>query len=239
LQRSYDQVFQELALQDLPVVLMMDRAGVVGPDGPTHHGVFDITYLRPFPNLVVMAPGDAADMPLMLQFAVAREGPTAIRYPKAAALTVAREPAPIVLGSAELLHWGDDGMIVACGALLDQCLAAAARLREEGLDVGVINARFVKRLDAATILRAVEQCPFVVTVEEGALMGGFGSAVLEAASDAGLDTSRVRRLGVPDFFVEHGERAELLADLGLDAQGIASACRQLAAGSPLVASAKK
>ncbi len=185
LQRSYDQVFQELALQNLPMVLLMDRAGVVGPDGPTHHGAFDLAYLRHLPNLVLMAPGDAADLPAMLDFALAADGPTAIRFAKAQAFTARRKPAPVELGVAEVLRWGRDGMIVACGTLLEACLDAAKQLAGEGLDVGVINARFVKPLDTSTILRAVAECPFVVTVEEACLQGGFGSAVLEAASDQG------------------------------------------------------
>ena len=230
LQRSYDQIFQEVALQNLPVTLMLDRAGLVGPDGPTHHGVFDLTYLRPFPNMTVMAPGDAWDLAAMFDFAVAGDGPVAIRYPKAAAETIDRDPAPIQPPAAEVIRWGDDGMIVACGTVLGTCLKAAEQLHEEGFDIGVINARFVKPLDAETILRAIRRCPLVVTVEEGALMGGFGSAVLEAACDAALDTSHLRRLGIPDHFVEHGSRDELLADLGLHANGIAEACRQLAAG---------
>lgn len=227
LQRSYDQLFQEIALQNLPVVHMLDRAGVVGPDGPTHHGVFDLAYLRPLPNMVVMAPGDAADLEMMLDFALGCENPTAIRYPKELAVTLDRHPAPVERGAAEVLAWGEDGMLVACGTTVAPCLAAAAHLHEDGFEVGVINARFVKPLDTDTILRAVAQCPFVLTVEEGALQGGFGSAVLEAASDAGLDTSRVRRLGIPDLFVEHGEREELLADLGLDERGIVQAFRRL------------
>ncbi len=229
MQRAYDQIFQEMALQNLPVLLMLDRAGVVGPDGPTHHGVFDLAYLRPFPNMAVMAPGDSIDLPLMVQFALRHDGPTAIRYPKAAAETIDREAAPIELGVAETLRFGADGVIVACGGPLAASLAAADRLREEGLELGVINARFVKPLDTETLLRAVDQSPFVVTVEEGALAGGFGSALLEAASDAGL-AGRIHRLGVPDGFVEHGDRAELLADLNLDQEGIARACRRLAAG---------
>jgi 1-deoxy-D-xylulose-5-phosphate synthase len=238
MQRSYDQIFQEVALQNLPVTLLLDRAGLVGPDGPTHHGVFDLTYLRPLPNLVVMAPGDEQDLVRMIQWSLTCDGPTAIRYPKAAAETVARDLAPIEPGVAEVIRWGADGMLVACGTLLKSCVQAADRLAKEGLDVGVINARFVKPLDHQTILRAVRECPFVVTVEEGALLGGFGSAVLEAACDAGLDTSRIRRLGVPDRFIEHGDRCELLADLGLNAQGIARVCRELAgsaAQQPLAA----
>ena len=228
LQRSYDQIFQEVALQNLPVTFLLDRAGLTGPDGPTHHGVFDLGYMRVFPNLVVMAPGDELDLPAMLDFALAHDAPVAIRYPKASAEKLNRALAPLELGRAEILEWGHDGMLIACGTLVSNCLKAAAALRAEGLDVGVINARFLKPLDSDTILRAIESCSFVVTVEEAALAGGFGSAVLEAASDAGVNTSHVRRLGIPDRFVEHAERNELLTDLGLDAEGIAQACRELA-----------
>ena len=232
LQRSYDQIFQEVSLQNLPVTLLLDRAGLAGPDGPTHHGVFDLTYLRPLPNLVVMAPGDAAELPLMLEFALTHDAPAALRYPKTAAVTLERTPAPIELGVAETLHEGSDGMLIACGSMLDACLEASKLLKSEGLDVGVINARFVKPLDTKTILNAIAQSPMVLTVEEGSLMGGFGAAVLEAASDAGLDTSRLRRLGIPDRYIEHGDRKELLAELGLDPAGIAAACRTLSARRP-------
>lgn len=229
LQRAYDQIFQEVSLQNLPVTFMLDRAGLTGPDGPTHHGVFDLGYLRLFPNLVVMAPGDARDLPAMLEFALQHDGPASIRYPKTTAETLQRPECPIELGRAEIIDWGTDGMLIACGTLLSNCVQAAELLREEGLDVGVINARFVKPLDTQAIVQAAEKCQFVVTVEEGQLHGGFGSAVLEALCDAGLDTSGVRRLGIPDRFVEHGTREELLADLGLDAEGIAAACREQAA----------
>lgn len=237
LQRSFDQLFQEVTLQNLPVVFMLDRAGLCGPDGPTHHGMFDIGYTRLFPNMVVMAPGDARDLPAMLEFALEHDSPVSIRYPKTKADTIDRMETPIELGRAEVLNWGDDAMIIACGTLLWDCVAAAQLLSEEGLDVGVINARFVKPLDRDTILRAVEASPLVVTVEEAALAGGFGSAVLEAAADAGLETRHVRRLGIPDQFIEHGERGELLADLGLDAEGIARAVREQAARLQLVAHA--
>ncbi|WP_297031679.1 1-deoxy-D-xylulose-5-phosphate synthase [Thermogutta sp.] len=226
LQRAYDQLFQEVSLQNLPVVFMMDRAGVVGADGPTHHGVFDLAYFRPFPNVTVMAPGDAADLPAMLEFALAHDGPVAIRYPKAKAEKVPRKFTPVTLGKAERIREGADGTIICCGALLPACVAAAEQLARDGLNFGVINARFVKPLDTETILSAIEESPVVITVEEGVLQGGFGSAVLEAANDAGLNTSHIKRLGIPDRFVEHAERGEQLADLGLDAQGIASACQQ-------------
>ena len=230
LQRSFDQIFQEVSLQNLPVTFLLDRGGLTGPDGPTHHGVFDIGYMRMFPNMVVMAPGDEADLPAMLDFALKHDTPTSIRYPKAPAETVERSPAPIELGRAEVIEWGGDGMILACGTLLTNALRAAAQLRNEGLDIGVVNARFIKPLDTETVLKAVSGAPFVLTVEEGQLMTGFGSAVLEAANEAGLSTANVHRLGIPDSYVEHGERGELLADLGLDAAGIAAKCRELAGG---------
>ena len=183
LQRAVDHIFQEVALQNLPVTFMLDRSGLAGPDGPTHHGLYDFSYLRMFPNMVVMAPGDAHDLPSMLDLALAHDGPCAIRYPKATATRIAGKRTPMELGQAEVLSWGEDGCIVCCGALLPACIDAAAVLRKEGLDMGVVNARFVKPLDRDTILRAVATCGFVVTVEEAALAGGFGSALLEAASD--------------------------------------------------------
>jgi len=229
LQRAFDQLFQEIALQDLPVVFCLDRAGLTGPDGPTHHGVFDTVYLRLFPNFIVMAPADELDIAPMLRFALEQKHPTAMRYPKANLDRVPREVAPVALGQAEILRWGRDGALVAYGNLLAQCHHAAELLRSQhGLDLGVINARFAKPIDRLTILRAVRELPLVITVEEGTLEGGFGSAVLEAANEAGLDTRHIHRLGIPDRFIEHGERHELLADLGLDAAGIASRVSQLA-----------
>jgi 1-deoxy-D-xylulose-5-phosphate synthase len=226
LQRSFDQVFQEVALQNLPVVFAMDRAGLTGPDGPTHHGCFDIPYMRLFPNVVVLAPGDEQDVGPMLRWAVRHDAPTAIRYPKANLERVERPVAPVELGKAEVYDWGEDGAFVAYGTLFPACVKAAERLREDGLHVGVINARFCKPLDREVILRAVEQLPAVVTVEEGTLDGGFGSAVLEAANAAGLDARHVVRLGIPDRFIEHGERGELLASLGLDVAGLYAAVRR-------------
>ena len=229
LQRAYDQLFQEVALQNLHVVFCLDRAGLTGPDGPTHHGAFDITYLRAFPNFVLMAPGDRLDLPLMLDFALQHDGPIAMRYPKEKADTVERDVEPIVLGKAEIIKWGRDGVLLAYGNLLSQAVAAARLLEEHGLDVGVVNARFAKPVDAELLVRAVRETAFMVTVEEGTLCGGFGSAVLETLNERGLPTHAVRRLGLPDRFVEHGERAELLHDLGLDAEGIAAAALELAA----------
>lgn len=231
LQRSYDQIFQELSLQKLPVVLMLDRAGVVGPDGPTHHGVFDLAYLRPFPDLAVMAPGDASEMVPMIDLALSLDGPSAIRYPKCVAESVNRIQAPVEMGTAEVVEIGEDGLIVVCGTLLGECGRAVDLLRADGLSVGLINARFVKPLDTETILPAIRQAPFTITVEEGVLAGGFGSAVLEAACDEGIEIARFRRMGIPDRYIEHASRAEQLEELGLTAEGIAAECRRLAMAS--------
>jgi 1-deoxy-D-xylulose-5-phosphate synthase len=162
----------------------------------------------------------------MLRFALGHDGPASLRYPKASLERVERAAAPVELGQAEVHDWGEDGVLVAYGSLFPNCVKAAERLRGEGLNVGVINARFAKPLDTATLLKAVEEFPLVLTVEEGTLTGGFGSAVLEAANAAGFDTRNVVRLGLPDRFVEHGERAELLAELGLDVNGICAAVRR-------------
>ncbi len=225
LQRSYDQIFQEVTLQNLPVVMMMDRAGLTGPDGPTHHGVFDIAYLRVFPNLVLMAPGEGREVPMMLDFALKHDGPTAIRYPKATAWESDAVLPDIELGKAHVLSRGRDGMLLCYGALLGECVEAADQLRTGGFDVGVVNMRFAKPLDQALIEELADECPLLITVEEGCLIGGFGSAVLEVLADRDGPRPLVRRLGIPDQFVEHGSRSELLADLKLDASGIASTFR--------------
>ncbi|MBL8811990.1 MAG: 1-deoxy-D-xylulose-5-phosphate synthase [Planctomycetaceae bacterium] len=228
LQRSFDQIFQEVALQNLPVVFCMDRAGLCGPDGPTHHGVFDNSYMRIFPNMIVTAPGDELEIRPMLEFALQSTSPVSIRYPKTRTERVEREVQPIQLGKAEVLSWGTDGNILACGTMLAQAVSAAQQLRAEGLSVGVVNARFVKPVDEAVVKKAAE-AGFVITIEENALMGGFGSAVLEAAARMHLSTERFRILAIPDQFVEHGDREELLAELGLDAAGLVRVSRELSA----------
>ena len=228
LQRGFDHIFQEAALQNLPVTFCLDRAGICGPDGPTHHGNFDNSYLRLFPNMVMMAPGDETDVAPMLDFALTCESPTSLRYPKANVERIDRKPTPVEFGKAEVLHWGTDGTIIACGTLLGNCYKAATELRKQGLDLGVINARFIKPLDEETLLRAIQDSPFVITVEESTLVGGFGSAVLELANDHGLSTAHLKRLGIPDRFIEHGERGELLAEMQLDTSGITQVARQMA-----------
>ena len=226
LQRSFDQIFQEVALQNLPVIFCLDRAGLCGPDGPTHHGVFDNSYMRIFPNMIVMAPGDELEVKAMLNFALESPSPVSIRYPKTKVEQVQREVAPMQLGKAEVLSWGQDGNILSCGTMLPQAVAAAAQLRKDGLSVGVVNMRFVKPVDDAVVAKAAAT-GFVITIEENAFMGGFGSAVLESASHQGLNTERFKVLAIPDAFVEHGDRDELLADLGLDTNGLVRAAKTL------------
>jgi 1-deoxy-D-xylulose-5-phosphate synthase len=229
LQRGFDNIFQEVCLQNLPVVFCVDRAGVVGPDGPTHHGCFDIPYLRLFPNMTSLAPADEADVEPMLQWAMKQHGPVSIRYPRANAEVLPRSGThqPIEMGQAEVLLHGKDGYFLAFGTIASSCVTAAKNLREDGLNIGVISARFVKPLDTKTIFAAIQNSPFVVTVEEGTQEGGFGSAVLEAANAAGLDTRNIIRKAYPDKFIEHGDRNELLADMGLDAAGLADLVRKL------------
>jgi 1-deoxy-D-xylulose-5-phosphate synthase len=234
LQRAFDQIFQEVALQQLPVLFTLDRAGLAGPDGPTHHGAFDVAYMRVFPNMSVMAPGDGEELRQMIALALKHDGPVAVRYPKASAVDVKRDRTPLEWGRAEVVRPGRDGTILSFGALLPSCLEAAESLQtSHGLDVEVINARFAKPLDQEIIGQALRESPFVVTVEEAARMGGFGSAVLELATELRIEAVRLRRLGIPDQFIEHAERKELLADLGLDAPGIRRVCLEMAHAEPV------
>ena len=225
LQRSFDQIFQEVTLQNLPVTFCLDRSGLCGPDGPTHHGVFDLTYLRMFPNMQVLAPGDERDVAPMLNYALDQQGPVAMRYPKAGVEIIERPESRIATGRSEIYRWGRDGVFMVCGSLFGTCVEAAERLGDDGLDVGVINARFVKPVDVEVIEEAAARCEFVITVEESSLSGGFGSAVLEAATDAGVDTRGFIRRGIPDQFIELGDRLDLLAELGLDVNGLMATAR--------------
>jgi 1-deoxy-D-xylulose-5-phosphate synthase len=176
--------------------------------------------------MIVTAPGDEQEVRAMLDFALNSSSPVSIRYPKTPVEHVIRDVAAIQLGKAEVLSWGEDGNILACGTMLAQAVAAATQLGSQGISVGVINARFVKPVDDAIIAKAAA-AGFVITIEENTILGGFGSAVLESASRQGLNTERFRVLGIPDEFVEHGDRDELLAELGLDTTGLVKAARQL------------
>ena len=226
LQRAYDQIFQEASLQNLPIIFAIDRGGLVGADGPTHHGVFDLAYLRPFPNLAVMVPADAWELKEMFLLAEQLNGPVALRYPKANATEPNRMRAPLQLGKAEIVSRGEHGTIAVCGAFVESALKATEILSKEGIDVGVLNVRFVKPLDTEALLEPIRRGQFLITMEEGMLSGGFGSAVLEAANEERLDTRKILRLGIPDRYVEHGERSELLDDLGLNTENLVQICRR-------------
>jgi 1-deoxy-D-xylulose-5-phosphate synthase len=223
LQRGYDQVLHDVCLQKLPVVFALDRGGLVGDDGPTHHGVFDISYLRHIPNMVVMSPKDENELVRMLRTALAHPGPTAIRYPRGAGegVPLDEDPAPLPLGSWEKVRDGKDAVVLTVGVCLHPTLEAAKMLEEiHGVDVTVVNARFIKPIDENLLERLVSMIPRVLTVEEGALAGGFGSSVLEFLSEHGCGGVRVERAGIPDEFVEHGSQDVLRSKYGLDAAGI-------------------
>lgn len=228
MQRAYDQIVHDLCLQNLPVTLCMDRAGIVGEDGPTHHGVFDLAYLRHVPNMVIMAPKDENELQHMIKTAVGYPGPAAVRYPRGSGFGVPmdQEPRTIEIGKAELLREGGDAVIIAIGSMVLPSLAAAERLAIDGISVAVVNARFVKPLDENIILRMAAKTGRVVTVEEHVLSAGFGSAVLECLGNSHLFGIKTLRIGLPDRFVEHGPQDVLRARYGLDTDGIYLSVRE-------------
>ncbi len=230
LQRAYDQVVHDVCLQNLDVTFALDRAGLVGADGATHQGLYDVAYLRALPNLVVMAPKDENELQHMLRTAIEYPGPAALRYPRGSGFGVPLDPdvKGFQIGESELLRDGDDVLVVVLGTLAHVALEAAGELAAEGISVAVLNARFAKPLDVSRIAALARQCRAVLTVEEHGACGGFGSAVMEALAEAGV-TVPVRSLAVPDRFVEHGDPAQQLHTLGLDSEGIAAAVRGLAA----------
>ncbi len=230
MQRAYDQVLHDVCLQRLPVVLAMDRGGIAGDDGATHNGVFDFSYLRAIPNIVVMAPKDENELQHMLKTAVECGGPASVRYPRGRGVGVALDETlkPLEIGRAEILLEGADLAVFAIGYAVHPALEAARRLREEGIDATVVNCRFVKPLDEELLARVASATGRVLTVEENVLAGGFGSAVLEMFEARGLTGIAVRRLGIPDEFVEHGTQAEMRRKYGIDAEGILEAARKLA-----------
>ena len=221
MQRAYDQVLHDVCLQNLPVVLALDRGGMVGEDGETHQGLFDLSFLRHLPNLTLMAPKDENELRDMLYTAVAHPGPIALRYPRGKGVGVAFSSTlqKVPIGQAEVLREGEDLLILALGASVYPALAAAEKLEAHGFSATVVNARFVKPLDENLILTLAAKHGRVLTVEENVLAGGFGSAVLELLADRGLAVA-VKRLGIPDIFVEHGAPAILRQKYGLDADGI-------------------
>ncbi|MEX0863395.1 MAG: 1-deoxy-D-xylulose-5-phosphate synthase [Acidimicrobiia bacterium] len=219
LQRAFDQIVSDVALHDLDVLFLLDRAGVTGPDGPSHHGVFDLAYLRMIPNMVVGAPADATELCAMIETAVDHQGPMAIRYPKGGAVSVPSIPVePMVVGEAEIISVGEDVLLVAVGRMVEVAQKAAVDLAEKGVHAGVVNARWVKPLDPR-IAEWAAPVRHIVTLEDGVVTGGFGSGVMELLSSAGL-AKTVTTIGVPDRFLPFGSVSDLYELVGMDADSV-------------------
>ena len=233
MQRAYDQILHDVCLQKLPVVLALDRGGLVGEDGPTHHGLFDFAYLRSIPNLIVMAPKDENELQHMLKTAVECGCPVSVRYPRGKGVGVPLDDIPVSLeiGKGEIVFGkrGADLAIVAIGSTVHPAMAAAGKLSQEGISAMVINARFVKPLDGDLLCEVAASLPRIITVEENVLMGGFGSAVLELFEERGVQGITVKRLGIRDEFVEHATQEELRRMYGIDVDGIIAAAREMMA----------
>jgi len=225
LQRAFDQVIHDVCLQDLNVTIAMDRAGIVGADGPTHHGLLDISYLRGYPNIVLMAPKDEAELRDLLLTAIEHPGPAAIRYPRGNGfgVDISQPPKKIEIGRSEVLRDGGDVAIIAYGSMVYPSMAAADDLAKKRIDTTVVNARFVKPLDSELIIELAREMRLIVTVEDAYLAGGFGSAVLELLEENDLaDKVKIVRMGVPDSIVPHGDPNLLLSKYGLDPDGIST-----------------
>lgn len=231
LQRAYDQILHDVCLQNLPVVFALDRAGIVGEDGATHQGLFDYSYLRSIPNIIVMAPRDENELQHMLKTAVDCQRPVAVRYPRGKGTGVAldHDLKALKIGKGEVLKEGTDLALLAIGSTVYPALTAAETLAAEGISIKVINARFVKPLDEELLTQAAKEVRKIITVEENVLQGGFGSAVLEMLAEKNVTGIKIKRLGVPDEFVEHATQAELRRKYGLDEEGIVRAIREMLA----------
>ena len=231
LQRAYDQIVHDVCLQNLPVVFTLDRGGFVGSDGPTHHGLFDYSYLRSIPNITVMAPKDENELQHMLKTAVGCGRPASIRYPRGRGFGVSIDDRPVSLeiGTGEIVFEAENAVlaIVAIGATVYPAIAAAEKLKEKGISVRVINARFVKPLDEKLLCHTAHLLKRIITVEENVLMGGFGSAVLELLEQKGIRDAVVKRLGIRDEFVEHASQGELRKLYGIDEEGIMEAAQRM------------
>ena len=232
LQRAYDQIVHDVCLPRLPVVFALDRSGIVGEDGPTHHGLFDISYLRHIPNLILMAPKDENEFQHMLNTATLLSLPVAIRYPRGKGEGVVMDPTLMVLemGEGEVLAEGDDLLMLPVGSMVHRACEAATQLREEGIQVTVVNPRFIKPLDGPLLCGMAQKIGRVVTIEENVLAGGFGSAVIELLQGRGLSHVEVLRVGIPDQFLEHGPQGVLREKLALDLRGILKRVRSFLTG---------
>ncbi|HEX3109578.1 MAG TPA: 1-deoxy-D-xylulose-5-phosphate synthase [Thermoanaerobaculia bacterium] len=228
LQRAFDQVFHDVAIMDLPVVFALDRAGIAGQDGPTHHGIYDMAYLRVFPNMVCMAPKDENELRHMVKTAFNTGHPTSLRYPRGNAVGVAMdaEMKSLPVGKGEVMREGAAATIFAIGVEVWPAVEAAQILAKENIEVAVVNARFIKPLDDELIARFCKPYSKVITVEEGSLAGGFGSAVMERTQQLGIENVDFHRIGIPDEYVHHGAQEILRAQYDLHAEGIARRVRE-------------
>lgn len=232
LQRAYDQILHDVCLQRLPVRFIVDRSGLVGEDGPTHHGAFDLTYLRSMPHMVIMAPKDENELQHMIKTAVEyNEGPVAVRFPRGKGFGVFldEDTRALEIPSWEIVKTGRIMAVLATGSTVHPAIEAAKVLEKEGMELTVVNARFIKPLDAECIKNIASTHSCLLTVEENTKVGGFGSAVLEVLADMGMPVKRICRIGLPDSFVEHGSQDLLRRKYGLNAEGIVSSLRVLAA----------
>lgn len=238
LQRAYDQVVHDVATQNLPVTFCIDRGGLVAEDGTTHHGAFDYAYLRHVPNMVVMAPKDENELQHMVKTCLEFNGPISVRYPRGVSLGVKMDPVPraLPIGKGELLKAGTDVAIIAIGVSVWQAIEAAGRLDKEGISTAVVNGRFVKPFDQELVVDVAKGVRYVVTVEEGCRIGGFGSAVLETLSDAGVTDVKTKVLGLPDWYIEQGPQDLLRERYGLTAEGIYQSVKELIGKAPAVKS---
>ncbi|HDS05576.1 MAG TPA: 1-deoxy-D-xylulose-5-phosphate synthase, partial [Deltaproteobacteria bacterium] len=229
LQRAYDQILHDVCLQNLPVIFAIDRAGIVGEDGATHQGIFDYSYLRSIPNLIVMAPKDENELRHMLKTAVSCRSPVSLRYPrgKGVGAKMDKKIKTLKIGKGEVLRKGSDLAVIAIGATVYPALAAAEKMAGEKVSVEVINARFVKPIDSAMILNTARSFKKIIIVEENVLQGGFGSAVLEMLAEKSVGNVKIKRLGIPDEFVEHATQAQLRHKYGIDEEGIIRAIKQM------------
>ena len=227
MQRSYDQLIHDVALQDLPVVFCLDRAGLVGKDGPTHHGIFDISYTRNLPGFIVMAPKDGFELEAMMEKALETGKPVVIRYPRDIAHQIVSSSSfrPIEIGVSEELRSGGALTIIAIGSMVNTALKVADILSKEGVETSVINARFIKPLDEDMLEKIAKSRKKIVTLEEGIVSGGFGSSVLEFFEREKIRDIRIKCFGLPDHFIEHGAREELLRKYHLTPDEIASTIR--------------
>ncbi len=232
MQRAYDQVLHDVCIEKIPLVFALDRGGIVGEDGPTHHGLFDLSYMRSLPNMTLMAPRDERELARMLVTALAHDGPAVLRYPRGSAVGVElmNPVAPLEIGKGEVLATGPDLLLIAVGHGVVEAREAVEKLAADGIRATLVDARFIKPLDVDLIAPLVEAIPRVITVEENMRQGGFGSAVMEELNDRDIHGYRLRRIGIQDVFVAHGPQKKLREIYGVDAAAILQAAKELLEG---------